>query len=264
MAEKNTKEAIASLLKELNTVKNDVTIGRLSFKELTYEQQRKIVPNNSSISDIIASIRNTLNEYIKQNVEFVDDVVKTDMLTLDVRPFVLNVLAAISMGKEIKIDDKNYTLYEVQPEDLEKHLQPEVYKKDTFELVIDVPTIKEDTIYNALLMNALSQYKNKQVRNLSDPDAVSITALYGFYENMKYIKSFTINGTTYNFIELSTQDKINLLNQFPQKIISLINRYRKQVDKLTEKAFTATNVEDGSVQKIDSELQLFMVENDEI
>ena len=148
MAEKNTKEAIASLLEELKSAKNDVTIGRLSFKELTYEQQRKIIPGNSSISEIIASVRNILNDYIKQNVEFVDDVVKTDTLTIDVRPFVLNVLRAISVGREIKVDDKSYNLYEVQPEDLEQHLEPEVYKKDKFELVIDVPTIKEDTVYN--------------------------------------------------------------------------------------------------------------------
>lgn len=263
MPEKNPKEAIASLLEELKSVKNDAIIGNLSFKELTYEQQRKIIPSNSSVSDFIASVRNILNEYIKQNVEFTDDVVKTDTLTIDVRPFILNVLRTISVGKEIKIDDKTYNLYEVQPEDLVRQLQPEVYKKDTFELVIDVPTIKEDTVYNALLLNALSQYRNKQARNLSESDVVSLNTIYSFYETMKYVKSFTVNGTTYNFIELSTQDKINLLNQFPQQIISVINRYRKQVDKLIEKAFTVTNIEDGTVQKIDNELQLFTSDEDE-
>lgn len=261
--DKNPKEAIASLLEELKASKNDITIGRLSFKELTYEQQRKIIPGNASISDMIAIIRNTMNEYIKQNVEYVDDMVKTDTLTLDVRPFVLTVLRSISMGKEITIDDKVYTLYDVQPEDLEQHLQPEIYKTEKFELVIDVPTLKEDTIYNALLMNALSQYKNKQARNLSEQDAVAINTVYGFYENMKYIKSFTIDGATYNFIELATQDKINLLNQFPQKIIALLNRYRKQVDKLVEKAFTVTNIEDGTTQRVDNELQLFTIEEDD-
>lgn len=263
MAENNTKEAIASLLEELKSAKNDVTIGRLSFKELTYEQQRKIVQNNASISEVIASVRNVLNDYIKQNVEFVDDVVKTDMLTVDVRLFVLNVLRSISIGREITIDEKQYNLYDVQPEDLEQHLQPEVYKTDTFELVIDVPTIREDTIYNALLMNALSQYKNKAARNLSETDAIAIDALYSFYENMKYVRSFTIGGTTYKFIELATQDKVNLLNQFPQKIIAVINRYRKQVDKLNEKALTITNMDDGTTQKLENELELFNLTNED-
>ena len=112
-------------------------------------------------------------------------------------------------------------------------------------------------------MNALSGYKNKQARNISESDVVSINTIYSFYENMKYIKSFTINDVTYNFIELATKDKIDLLNQFPQQIISVINRYRKQVDKLTEKAFTVTSVEDGSTQKLDNELQLFNSDEDD-
>ena len=263
MAE-NPKDAIQSLLKELNTVKNDIVIGNLSFKELTYEQQRKVLPSNFSVSDVIPVTRNILNEYIKQNVEFTDDQVKTDILTLDIRPFILNVLRVISIGKNIKLNGKEYTFYEVQPEDLVSQLQPEVYKRDTFELVINVPTIREDTIYNALLMNALSQYKNKQVRSLSEADAASINTLYSFYENMKYVKSFTVNGTTYNFIELATQDKIRLLNQFPQQIISVLIRYRKQVEKFVDKAFTLTSVDDGTTLEVDNELQLFTSDEDEL
>ena len=263
MAE-NQKEAIKSLLAELKSAKNDVSIGKLSFKELTYEQQRKILSTGISISDIIASTRNTLNEYIKQNVEYIDDVVKTDTLTVDVRPFVLNVLRRISVGESVKVNGKSYTLYEVQPEDLESKLEPEIISRDKFELVINVPTLREDTIYNTLLLGALSQYKNKQARSLSEEDAAGIENLYSFYENMKYVKSFTINDVSYSFIELSTKDKVDLLNQFPQQIISVINRYRKQVDKCAEKAYTITNIEDGSALKIDNELQLFTSDDDEI
>ena len=263
MAE-NPKDAIQSLLKELKSVKNDTTIGKLSFKELTYEQQRKVLPSNFSISDVIPVTRNILNEYIKQNVEFVDDPVKTDILTLDVRPFILNELRTISIGKNIKIDGKEYTLPEVQPEDLNSTLEPEIYKTDTFELVIDVPTIKEDIIYNTLLLNSLLQYKHKQARSLSEADSASINTLYTFYENMKYVKSFTIENTTYDFIELSSSDKTNLLNQFPQQIISLIVRYRKKVEKFAEKAYTLTSIDDGSILKIENELQLFAAEDDDI
>lgn len=259
----NPKEAIQSLLDELKTVKNDTTIGTLAFKELTYEQQRKILSGNISISDVLATTMNILNEYIKQNVEFTEDVVKTDTLTIDVRPFVLNVLRKISVGNEIKIDDKSYQLYDVQPDDLVSKLQPEVYKKDTFELVIDVPTIREDIIYNALLINALSQYKNKQSRTITESDVSVISDLYVFYENMKYVKSFTVSGTTYDFIELSTKDKVDLLNQFPQQIISVIKRYRKQVDKYKEKAFTVYGIGDGLTNRIDNELELFKTDDDE-
>lgn len=257
MADNNQKSAINSLLNELKAVKSNVTLGGLSFKELTYEQRRKIISGNASVPDVIANTQNVLNEYIKQNVEFVDDVVKSDTLTADVRPFVLNVLRSISIGKEIKLDEKNYKLYEVQPEDLVSKLQPEVYKRDTFELVISVPTIKEDTIYNALLVNALSQFRSKQLRTMTDMDVTTISELYSFYENMKYIKSFTIDGSTYSFIELATGDKVALLNQFPQQIINVLRKYRKQVDECYKKAFTVTSLDDGSTREIEHELELF-------
>lgn len=263
MAEQNQKAAIASLLSELQSVKNDITLGNLSFKELTYEQQRKIISGrNSSMTDFLPNANIMMNEFIRQNVEFTDDQVKTDILTADVRPFVLNVLRAISIGKDIKVDDKVYQLYDVQPEDLVSKLEPEVYKKDTFELVISVPTIKEDTIYNALLVNALSQYKNKQARTMSESDAASINDLYNFYDNMKYIRSFTVDGTTYDFVELSTNDKVSLLNQFPQQILSVIRRYKKQVEACQTKALTVTCPEDGSTTELEHELQLFTTEED--
>lgn len=258
MADQNQKAAIESLLNELKTVKNDTTIGNLSFKELTYEQQRKILSGkNSSISDFIPNSMITLNEYIKKNVEFTDDQVKTDILTIDVRPFILNVLRTISVGKDIKVDDKIYQLYEVEPEDLVSKMKPMVYKKDTFELVICVPTIKEDTVYNSLLINALSQYKNRKTSSFDESDATVINDLYVFYDNMKYIKSFTVDGVTYDFIELSTADKVSLLNQFPQQIISTIKRYKKQVDECVKKAYTVTNLEDGSTKELEHDLQLF-------
>lgn len=263
MADKNPKSAIESLLNELKTVKNDTTIGNLAFKELTYEQQRKILSGkNSSITDFLPNSIITLNEYIKKNVEFTDDQVKTDILTIDVRPFILNVLRTISVGRDIKLDDKVYQLYEVQPDDLVSKLEPEVYKKDTFELVITVPTIREDTVYNSLLVNALSQYRNRKTSSFSESDATAINDLYIFYDNMKYIKSFTVDGVTYDYIELSTSDKINLLNQFPQQIISLIRRYKKQVEECTTKAFTVTSSDDGSTRELEHELQLFTTDEE--
>lgn len=263
MSEKNQKEAIASLLEQLKTQKEDEVIGNLSFKELTYEQQRRVVSASGSMAEVIATSRNLFNEYIKQNVTFTDDPVKTDILTLDVRPFVLNVLKRISDGRHIFVDKKYYELYDVQPDDLVSKLKPEVIKKDSFELVIKVPTLKVDTIYNSLLLNALSQYRNKQSKNITDGDILSINELYSFYENMKYIDSFILDGITYDFIELPTQDKITLLNQFPKNIISLIRYYRKQVDKCVTKAFTVTNPDDGSTRDMENELALFTPDQEE-
>lgn len=263
MPKKEEEFSLDTVLQELKSVQSDVTIGEFRFKELSYEQQRKITSSTNSVVEIIATTKNLLNDYIEKNVEYVDDVVNiANTVTLDIRPFLLNVLRTISIGSEIVEDDKKYELYKVVESDLTNQLKPETFTRDTFELIIEVPTLRVDTIYNSLLMGALSQYRNKQVRNMTEMEASAINDIYGFYETMKYIKSFSIGKSSYNFIDLSTQDKTKLLNQFPQQIISVINRYRKKVDALTTKAFTATNSDDNSSIVIDQELQLFTQNDD--
>lgn len=263
MAKEREEFSLDEVLQELKSVQTDTTVGEFKFKELSYEQQRKITSSTSSIVEVIAATKNLLNEYISKNVEYTNDVADVkNSVTLDVRPFLLNVLRTISIGKEIKSDGKTYELYTVKPEDLVSTLKPEVFTRESFELVINVPTIKADTIYNTLLMGALSKYRNKQTRNMTEMEAGEINEIYIFYENMKYIESFTLGKNQYNFIELSTHDKIKVLNQFPQQLISVINRYRKQVDNQINKAFTATNSDDNSSIVIDQELQLFIQAED--
>lgn len=255
---KEDEFSLDTVLEELKSVQSDVIIGDFTFKELSYEQQRKITSSTNSLVEIIASTKNLLNEYIAKNVVYTNDMANiSNTVTLDIRPFLLNVLRTISIGKEIREDGKEYEFYSVQESDLKSTLKPEVFKRDTFELVIQVPTLKEDTIYNTILMGALSQYRNKQARTMTEMEAGAINEIYTFYENMKYIKSFTIGKSTYEFIDLTTHDKVKVLNQFPQQIISAINRYRKQVDNLVEKAFTATCNSDGSTMVVDQEIQLF-------
>lgn len=262
MAEKKKpqKLTIDSLIEELKSVKNDTTIGNLHFKELTYEQQRKILTRSAGIVDILAVIKNTLNNYIDSNVEYTDDMVSTlNTVTLDIRPFILNVLRTISIGKEITDEGKKYELYTVQEEDLTPKIEPFTFEREGFKMVLEVPNLRTDNMYNTLLVAALSTYKNRQARNITELEAGEIEELYSFYENMKYIKTITIGGTDFEYRELSTADKINILNQFPQQLIAVIYKYRKQVDKCVEKAYRAINPEDGTELDVVNDLQLFLI-----
>lgn len=134
-------------------------IGNMSFSQVTYKQQRKILNSGYDQVEIPAKMANIYNEYIDENVVVIDDMVKSiDVLTVETKPAVLIALRSLTLGNTIYDDetDKEYKLVEVTEDMLKPKMTDASIKFGQFEIILSVPTLERETRYNNTLMGALA------------------------------------------------------------------------------------------------------------
>lgn len=234
-----------SLLNELKNNNTEVVLGSYSFRELTHKQQRKILSGSFDAVEIPAKLSNIYSEYLSESVAKIDDAVDLSrIITLETKPYFINVLRKISFGSTYYHKGEGYEMYDVKPEDLEPKAQSKTIIANKFKINLNVPTIFEESKYNALLMNALAPHKKK--RNINEVNVGSVTDLYQIYELLKYIVSFEFNGQLYRFNQYTIQDRIKFLNNLSQITIEEIKEYIKEnVRKAEEIALGATSSTSG-------------------
>jgi hypothetical protein len=235
-----------NLINELKNNNAQTVKGSYTFKELTHKQQRKILSGNFDAVEIPAKLSNIYSDYLNESVYKNDDTVELSrIITLETKPYFINVLRTISFGKTYYSKGEAYNLYEVQAEDLEPKAQPHVVVANKFKIHLAVPTISEDERYNNLLTNALGPYKKR--KSIKDVNVGSVTDLYQIYELLKYIVSFEFNGEEYRFNQYSIQDRIKFLNNLSSITIEEIKEYVKNtVKKAEETALTAISPTTGN------------------
>ena len=221
------------LLQELKSNTKESSKGNYTFKELTLKQQREILGANFDAVEIPAKLANIYSEYLATSVMHNEDMVdmRTE-ITLETKPFFINELRSISLGKTYYEKGEGYEMYEVQPEDLIPKAKPKTIDANKFKINIAVPTLQEDVRYNNLLINALGPYKKK--KSINEVNVGSVTDLYQIYELLKYIVSFEFNGQTYIFSRYSIQDRIKFLNNLAQVTVNEIKNYVREYVKAGE------------------------------
>lgn len=220
----NKQLGFDSILSELKKNSKESVKGNYTFKELSLKQQRKILNGQFDSVEVPAKISNIYTEYISELVVKNDDMVDAvKIITLETKPFFVNELRAITLGRKYWKNGKEYELYEVTPDDLIPKAQPKTITFNNFKATLRVPTLYEDNRYNTLLINALAPYKKK--KNLSDVNFGSVTDLYQMYELIKYIESFEFNGVVYIFNNYNIQDRIKFLDNLPQVTVNEIKEY---------------------------------------
>lgn len=230
-----------NLINELKNNSTRITKGGYTFKELTHKQQRKILSGSFDAVEIPAKLSMIYNEYISDSVNKVDDIVELSrIITLETKPYFINVLRKISFGSTYYEKGVPYELYEVKEEDFEPKAKPKTIVANKFKINLAVPTLFEDERYTNLLINALGPHKKK--RNINEVNSASVLDLYYVYELLKYIVSFEFNGELYKFNQYSIQDRIKFLNNLSQITIEEIKNYIKEnVKKAEEIALSATS-----------------------
>lgn len=235
-----------NLINELKNNNSQSVKGAYTFKELTHKQQRKILSGNFDAVEIPAKLANIYTDYLSESVIKNDDAVDlARVITLETKPYFINVLRTVSFGKTYYNRGEAYDLYNVKVKDLEPKAKPHSISANKFKINLEVPTIFEDSRYNNLLINALAPYKKK--KNINDVSLGSVTDLYQIYELLKYIVSFEFNGETYRFNQYSIQDRIKFLNNLSSITIEEIKDYVKNtVKKAEEIALAATSKTTGN------------------
>lgn len=234
------------LLSELKSNSKEEAKGSYIFKELTLKQQRKILSGSFEAVEIPAKLANIYSDYLCDSVFSSEDMVDMSKeVTLETKPFFINELRCVSLGRNYYEKGINYELYNVQPEDLIPTAKPKTIIANKFKINIAVPTLQDDMKYNNLLINALGPYKKKtDIKNIN---VGSVTDLYQVYELLKYIVSFEFDGVVYMFSRYSIQDRIKFINGLAQITINEIKAYIKEYVKAAEeRAMTAISPTTGN------------------
>lgn len=265
MAKEQTP-SIDSIISQLKTsIANDVTLGGFTFKELSYEQQRKLINNGSSPIEFVVVVNNLLNDFIAQCVEYTDDVAEVSKtVTVLQKPFLINKLRTLNFGDTHIDGEKTYKFYDVTAEDLDIELESKTIERAGLTINLRVPSIAVDTHFNKILIQALSGYKNKAARNMTETEGGDILMRYQLYELMKYIESFTFNGQTFDFTDMVPKSCVDFMNVLKAPMIKEITAYKAEIDKLTKKATTLTNVNDvDDTMELSNLAEFFMIDLDD-
>lgn len=220
----NKSLTFETLLNELKNNNNQITKGSYIFKELTHKQQRKILNGNFESVEIPAKLSNIYSEYIGESIEMDDDMSDiTRLITVDKKPYFINMLRVVTFGDTYYHKGDAYKLYEVQESDL--ICEPKIYTitANKFKINLKLPTIAEEEKYNNLLIIALAPHKNKS--SYDNINMGAVTDLYQNYELLKYMDSFEFNGEKYRFAQYSIQERLKFLNHLPQITIEEIKEY---------------------------------------
>lgn len=234
-----------NLINELKNNNAQIVLGPYTFKELTHKQQRKILGGNFDAVEIPAKLANIYSDYLSESVYIDNDPVDlARVITLETKPYFINVLRTTSFGSTYYDKGQSYELYKVKPEDLEPKAKPHTILANKFKINLAVPTLFDDTRYNNLLVNALGPHKKK--KSINDVNVGSVTDLYQIYELLKYIVSFEFENQVYNFGQYSIQDRIKFLNNLSSITIEEIKEYVKEnVKKAEETALCAISHTSG-------------------
>lgn len=234
-----------TLINELKNNSSQIIKGGFTFKELPHKQQRKILNGGYDAVEIPAKLANIYNDFLSECVYMNDDAVDlARVVTLETKPYFINLLRVASYGKTYYMKGEAYDLYEVTADDLKIKTAPATIVANKFKINLDVPTLIDDSRYNNLLVTALAPHKKK--RSFDDVNIGTVNDLYQIYEILKYIVSFEFNGQVYRFSQYSIQDRIKFLNNLSSITIEEIKAYIKNTSKKAEEiALTATSQSSG-------------------
>lgn len=255
----NAELDFESLISGLSDNVDSVSAGRFTFKELTMKEQRKILNMGFNPIEIPARIENIFNEYISTGVILNDSVMNVlDDVTIDIKPFLIIQLRTLTLGEKYvdNNNDKEYTLYDVKPEDFDRVVEPTKIEFNNFIIRLAVPTLAKDTSVNNQLLVELGNFKKK----LTEDDYGKVADLYQVYELMKYITEIEMNGNIFDFERCPVNKKNKIINSLPQKVVAQINDYVEKVKANEDIASTITEVGTNETTKVDMST-IFFVRN---
>lgn len=196
------------------------------FLPLNMKQQKDLLKASVDGAVGVVNFNKILLEIIVSNS--VDQSIEFNSID---RYAILLALRKAAFGSQVKIDDKNYSLDDLtSPEavTLCDFTNTVKYKHITVEL--ECPSLKTDLQFIESNVVELKKTKNEEL-------ASSIAAMYTL-ELIKFIKTIELNDTKVSFVDLSLNDKKQIIDNLPVALIQQILKYITSVREVESKFIT--------------------------
>lgn len=223
---------VKDLLKELQSVrKSDVEVyvksvdKEMSAKELTLNQQKKLVSIMADGISGAVGFLNTLNEIIKDNTDI------EGLKVYDKVPIIV-ALRNSSLGSRYMVDDEEVDLKTVLTnikEDETEFKEEEDIVLENITLSLKIPTLEDES---KILKKCIQDLKK-----VEEIDSDTVGLLYMF-ELVKYINSITIGEDVIVFDDLPIVDRIKLIEDLPLTFYKTLSNFVKQVAIYENKILT--------------------------
>lgn len=264
MAKDNTPN-LDAIISELKTsLDAGVELGNFKFKELSYDQQRRLLNSNTSPAEYPAVVGNLLNDFIAECVEYTDDIVDVrKTVTIIQKPFLLNKLRELNFGTSHKENGIEYEMYKVKEEDFDITVEPKTIERAGLTINLRVPTLAVDTHFNKILVSALSNYKGKRAANITEIESGELLLKYQLYELMKYIESFEFNGQKFDFTDMLPRSCVDFMNVLKAPIVKEIAKYHNEIQNASKKAITFYGISSDDTLELPNYIEFFILDMDQ-
>ena len=262
---KNETPNLDAIISELKTsLDAGVELGNFRFKELSYDQQRRLLNSNTSPAEYPAVVGNLLNDFIAECVEYTDDIVDVrKTVTIIQKPFLLNKLRELNFGTKHVDKGIEYEMYKVKEEDFEITVDKKSIVRAGLTINLRVPTLAVDTHFNKILVSALSNYKNKRAASITEIESGELLLKYQLYELMKYIESFEFNGQKFDFTDMLPRSCVDFMNVLKAPIVKEIAKYHNEVQNASKKAITFYGISSDDTLELPNYIEFFILDMDQ-
>lgn len=240
----NFNDAINALSDASDSFKIDVWVPLLerylTFKEIDAKQQKSLlsaaIDNSVYSSDFISAFYNILKENIlNEDKSIIDTLTIADkaFIGIALRNQISNILSikfSDDEKEDVFLDSiiskfKSYTV--PKPETIQ-------IENDTAKIsvIISLPTIDEELLYEKLVYKDIKNID--QIKSTKEIQSLISEAFIG--ETSKYIKNISVNDASFNFNNLSLNEKLRIVEKLPsgliQKILIKISQWKKDIDTI--------------------------------
>lgn len=207
---------------------------KITIKPLSFKQQKALVTSGlDGISGVMSFIKN-LNDIILFNSE------ETDLKIFDRVPIILALRKELSSKKltqdevEVDVDDLITQFKKIDT------IKGDVVDGNGYTVQLRIPTLKQE---NKLIATCIEDMKKLDIDNMGKNISTILS-----YEIPKFIESITFGDSVIEFDEISTSERVKIMDNLPANITNLITDYILKVRDYDEQLLTFN----GTTIEIDS------------
>lgn len=241
MEEKNNLTNLLDKIEELKSKKVEVfqasTKSDIESSLLTFKQQKELI--STVVDGPVGALKfqKILNDILIENTG------NEELLVIDKLPIVLSVRCK-SIGDEVKLNDKKYDISK-NVEKSKSFKAPVLGKiKDKIEIELYYPTLKEE---NKIISRAIETMKKD-----GNDAGKSIGDIFT-YEIVKFIKSVSFDGKELDFLALSINDRLKVVENMP---LSLNKKIVNKIEEVKNAELELLKIEDEDLY-IDIDISFF-------
>lgn len=187
----------------------DTSVGKINIKPLSFKQQKALIASSADGVRGIMQFAKIVNEVLIENTQR-SDIRSYDKLALIIA---LRINALGAMVDKIDLQAVLDTVASTQQE-FDKSLTINVAG---IELQLSYPTLQKE-------LNTINACSAALSLSQQGTASSQIELLYA-YELVKYIDWITIEGVVVDFLDISIQDQVLIIDKLPAELVASITRF---------------------------------------